>query len=154
MYNPLPDLIREIRTARDLTQTELGERVGVEQPTVSSWENGKTRPNRRTEQKIFEVLGPNDAEVCATLYKLVCSRCGYDRGASGSRAAPPQYLAKIESTYATVAGELSPEERKAYDREIETIRGLEGALKRFIWSLEDKLDKELEKAGKKTDASD
>jgi transcriptional regulator with XRE-family HTH domain len=153
-YNPLPDLIREIRTARDLTQTELGEKVGVEQPTVSNWENGKTRPILRTEKRIFEVLGTKNAEIGAALYEIVCRRFGYGRTGPGSQVAPPDYLAKVEAKYEEVAGDLSPEDLKAYTREIERVRGLEAALKQFVWSLEDKLDQELRKAGKTSEPSD
>lgn len=35
------DNIRFWRTERDLTQTQLADRVGAKQSTVSQWENGK-----------------------------------------------------------------------------------------------------------------
>lgn len=36
--------IKESRELRRLSQGELARRVGVSQPTVSEWENGKTEP--------------------------------------------------------------------------------------------------------------
>lgn len=36
--------IREIRKERGFTQSDLGKRIGVSQPTVSDWEKGVTEP--------------------------------------------------------------------------------------------------------------
>lgn len=37
--------IRESREQKALSQSELARRLGVSQPTVSDWENGKTEPS-------------------------------------------------------------------------------------------------------------
>lgn len=37
--------IRESREEKTLSQSELARRLGVSQPTVSDWENGKTEPS-------------------------------------------------------------------------------------------------------------
>jgi putative transcriptional regulator len=37
--------LKEARAARDLTQTELAERLGVPQPSVARWETGGTLPS-------------------------------------------------------------------------------------------------------------
>ncbi len=37
--------IRERRKELDLTQTQLGRAVGVDQTTISTWEAGKSRPS-------------------------------------------------------------------------------------------------------------
>lgn len=37
--------IRESRERKALSQAELARRLGVSQPTVSDWENGKTEPS-------------------------------------------------------------------------------------------------------------
>lgn len=37
--------IRESREQKTLSQSELARRLGVSQPTVSDWENGKTEPS-------------------------------------------------------------------------------------------------------------
>jgi transcriptional regulator with XRE-family HTH domain len=36
------DELRQRRKALGLSQTELGERIGIRQPTISSWEQGHT----------------------------------------------------------------------------------------------------------------
>ena len=36
------DEVRRRRKALGLSQTELGERIGIRQPTISSWEQGHT----------------------------------------------------------------------------------------------------------------
>lgn len=41
---PTPGYIRTLRTALGLTQTQLGERIGVDKMTVARWEWGKLRP--------------------------------------------------------------------------------------------------------------
>lgn len=40
-----PSRLRELRKAKGLTQTELGEKVGVKQNTFTNWENGKREPS-------------------------------------------------------------------------------------------------------------
>lgn len=37
--------IKESRERKTLSQSELARRLGVSQPTVSDWENGKTEPS-------------------------------------------------------------------------------------------------------------
>lgn len=37
--------LKELRLKKGLTQTELGEKVGVKQNTFTNWENGKREPN-------------------------------------------------------------------------------------------------------------
>ena len=43
---PTPGYIRTLREALGLTQTQMGERVGVDKMTVARWEWGKVRPGR------------------------------------------------------------------------------------------------------------
>lgn len=37
--------LKELRLKKGLTQTELGEKVGVKQNTFTNWENGKREPS-------------------------------------------------------------------------------------------------------------
>jgi HTH-type transcriptional regulator/antitoxin HipB len=50
------DLIRETRKAKGLTQRELGELLGIGDPTVNKYESGKQNPTVETLEKIAEVL--------------------------------------------------------------------------------------------------
>ena len=42
--NSLPEQIKSMRQHRGWTQTQLAERLGIEQSTVSRWERGLSRP--------------------------------------------------------------------------------------------------------------
>lgn len=48
--------LKELRLKKGLTQTELGEKVGVKQSTFTNWENGKREPNFETIIKIADLL--------------------------------------------------------------------------------------------------
>ena len=39
------ETLRQLRTSKGLSQTELGKILGYSHRTVSDWENGKTEPN-------------------------------------------------------------------------------------------------------------
>lgn len=43
---------KELRLKNNLTQVELGKRVGTKQVTISQYENGQRKPNLRIAQKI------------------------------------------------------------------------------------------------------
>lgn len=49
--------IREARKAKQLTQKELGEKLGVGESAVNKYETGKVNSSVETLQKIAEVLG-------------------------------------------------------------------------------------------------
>ena len=57
--------IRALRTARGMTQEELAEKLFVTRQTVSSWENGKSRPDVETLETIAEAL---ETDVMALIY--------------------------------------------------------------------------------------
>lgn len=50
-------MIREARKAKGLTQKELGERLGIGEPTVSKYESGKQNPTIETLEEIANALG-------------------------------------------------------------------------------------------------
>jgi transcriptional regulator with XRE-family HTH domain len=49
--------IRELRKAAHLTQDALGQRVGVEQPTIQRWERNKREPSLSDIEKLANVFG-------------------------------------------------------------------------------------------------
>ena len=59
-------LIREARTERGLTQKELGEKLGVGEPTVNKYESGKQNLTAETLRKVAVAL---DMHLKITFYK-------------------------------------------------------------------------------------
>ena len=49
--------LRERREAKNLTQQELGEKVGVKKATISSWEVGRSIPGIDVVNKLADALG-------------------------------------------------------------------------------------------------
>jgi transcriptional regulator, cro/CI family len=41
----ISERLKFLRKEKNLTQTELGEKVGIKRNTYSDWENGKTEPS-------------------------------------------------------------------------------------------------------------
>jgi transcriptional regulator with XRE-family HTH domain len=51
------ETLKELRKEAGLTQADLAERLGVEQPTVQRWEGGRREPSLSTLEQIARVLG-------------------------------------------------------------------------------------------------
>lgn len=54
--NKFSQRLKELRLKKGLTQTELGEKVGVKQNTFTNWENGKREPNFETLLKLADLF--------------------------------------------------------------------------------------------------
>ena len=55
-WTDFPFGLRRVRIANGLTQADLAEQLGVEQATVSRWEQGKQRPDPLTQDRIRNLL--------------------------------------------------------------------------------------------------
>ena len=55
----------ELRTQKGLSQSQLGEMLGVTNKAVSKWENGSTKPNTNLLPKIAEIFGVTVEEIFA-----------------------------------------------------------------------------------------
>ena len=55
--------IREWRNARYLTQSELGEKIGVSYFTISNWELGVKQPRVRNLRALAEALGIHPDQI-------------------------------------------------------------------------------------------
>lgn len=55
--NELAVQMRERRTASALTQSELAQRLGVSQASVSLWEQGKATPTPEQVSRLTAILG-------------------------------------------------------------------------------------------------
>ena len=60
------ELIKAQRLEKNMSQTELGQCIGVTQATISDWENGVTHPNRLNWIALAEFFGVtvNDLLPC------------------------------------------------------------------------------------------
>ena len=54
--NKFSQRLKESRLKKGLTQTELGEKVGVKQSTFTNWENGKREPSYENLVKLADLL--------------------------------------------------------------------------------------------------
>ena len=59
--------IAELREAKNMTQKELADAMGVEQSSVSRWESSERKPGKKTLIKMANVLGcaPEDIELAS-----------------------------------------------------------------------------------------
>ena len=48
--------IRKFRRDKNLTQRELGEKIGIDQKNISAYESGKLKPSKKTLSKFAEAL--------------------------------------------------------------------------------------------------
>lgn len=48
--------ISEFRKRKHYRQTDLADKLGIHQTLVARWENGKTRPRRKTLERLAEAL--------------------------------------------------------------------------------------------------
>ncbi len=53
--NVLPPFYRMLRRRTGLYQEELAKRLEVGRTSISKWENGSARPDRKTERKLIEL---------------------------------------------------------------------------------------------------
>ena len=67
------NFLYELRTEKGLSQSQMGELLGVTNKAVSKWENGSAKPNTALIPKIAEILGVTVEELFA------CKRLEKDR---------------------------------------------------------------------------
>lgn len=53
----MKDIIKELRSKKGITQTELAKLCGVHQTAVSQWEKGRTLPDKQTLSTLSDIFG-------------------------------------------------------------------------------------------------
>lgn len=63
--------IKIMRIARDMSQGELADRIGVRQPMLSEWERGKSQPCDGTLQRIKDALAWPPEDVAGVAWYIL-----------------------------------------------------------------------------------
>lgn len=64
--------IREQREKANLTQAELAKKIGVSDKLVWSWEKNRTEPKAPHVQKMLEIFGCSEEELCKQINIDIC----------------------------------------------------------------------------------
>ena len=117
------DYIREIRKAREMTQEELAEKIGVTKAMVSSYETGKCHPKISMLNRISEALQVSFDELITGYIREVCDP---------DVSSPKKNEFKVKSNVCIDANNLDkfPADEKPLDEEIDDGK------ERVIYSVE------------------
>ena len=70
------DILRSLRTEREMSQEELAEKVFVTRQAVSRWENGETTPNPETLKLLSKLFDVSINTLLGSPRQLICQCCG------------------------------------------------------------------------------
>ena len=85
----MKQLLKQLREARNLTQTELAQRVLVTRQAVSRWETGETQPNTETLKLLSREFDVSINTLLGSPRALVCQCCGMPLGEDGMISREP-----------------------------------------------------------------
>lgn len=71
--NDLGEKLKNLRIGMNLTQTELGDKIGVSDKTISSWENSRTMPDVNM---LFILANIFDVSFYSLFYNDYCNKTG------------------------------------------------------------------------------
>ena len=72
----IKDMIYELRTKKNMSQSELAEKVFVTRQAVSRWETGDTTPNTETLKQLSKLFDVSINTLLGSPRQLVCQCCG------------------------------------------------------------------------------
>ena len=72
----IKDMIYELRTKKNMSQSELAEKVFVTRQAVSRWETGDTTPNTETLMQLSKLFDVSINTLLGSPRQLVCQCCG------------------------------------------------------------------------------
>ncbi len=115
-----PALCIRLRRHSNLTRKEFASRIGIGRDTLRNYEAGKTRPDAKIEQKMFEVARCTRREsadmLCDILSAELGIRVAVDDDESGYRPATP--VANAKHVRRLFGGDLPEPRRRALDRRV------------------------------------
>ena len=101
--------IAELRKEKNMTQQQLGDKIGVSFKTISKWENGRGMPE-------LSLLKPLSEELGVTINEIL----------SGERIQSERYLDKLEENMINTI-EYSEEQKEAAAERMRIARSKKGA---------------------------
>ncbi len=104
----MQELIKQIRSYLNMSQTEFAERVNVTYLTVNRWENGHSLPNRLAQSKVYEVCKAENVPV----YDMTLERI---RGIAGNTALPNGWILLYHGSKSGIEGKIEPKSRPQCD---------------------------------------
>jgi transcriptional regulator with XRE-family HTH domain len=134
--NSFGEQIRRNRIKNAWSQAELGEKLGVSQAAISTWENGRVISDRDQQKRLREVLGFEQAQTAHS----GMPRPNADLGEEAGPSAFGSWLNRARLERGLSVGELSVkaeisvaaiyniESGRIENPRLETVRRLEGAL--------------------------
>ncbi|WP_195558411.1 helix-turn-helix transcriptional regulator [Ligilactobacillus salivarius] len=61
--------LKLLRVNKGFNQDELGEKIGVSQTTISSWEQGKAKPSAKNIYKLAKIYAVEPTVIFNTIFK-------------------------------------------------------------------------------------
>lgn len=104
----MKDLIRQIRTYLNLSQTEFAEKLNVTFQTVNRWENGHVVPNKLAQTGLFEFCMKNKVPV----YEMTLNRISSE---TAKIKVPKGHILLYHGSKDGIKGKITPSSRKQCD---------------------------------------
>lgn len=104
----MKDLVKEVRTLLNMSQTEFAEALHVAFATVNRWENGHALPNKLAQAAIYELCKANEVPV----YDMICNKI--KRAAEGLKTDEGRVLL-YHGSKSGIEGKIAPKSRSRCD---------------------------------------
>ncbi|MFT3937358.1 helix-turn-helix domain-containing protein [Rhodopseudomonas sp.] len=130
----LSENLRRARLAAALSQVELAKKVGVAQPTISTWENGTSRPDSNSVKKLERILGSFVPRANADRMSIGAPEIGafgawLQKARVAAEVSIPELAALTDLSLATI---YNIESGRSPNPQTETRRRLEKALNQEV----------------------
>ena len=116
-WRDFPAELKRARIANAMTQTELAQRLNVDQASVSRWENGRQAPDKATQSRLRDLLFRGRSMADARLLHFVNASASVTTliNMQGRYLAASQSFRKIWNPEQTVQHYMTPTLRNAWD---------------------------------------
>lgn len=104
----MKDILKNIRTHMNMSQTEFAEKLGVSFATVNRWENGRAVPNKLAQLNIYSLCNNNEVPV----YEMMLKRID---DISRDVKAEDNKILLYHGSKSGIEGSIAPKSRKQCD---------------------------------------